>query len=446
MNSIKHEQFANGFQVIYEKPNNNIPISSVRIICNIGNIHTSKELNGVTHFIEHMCFKGTNHHPDFNKVLLQYVDSGAIYNGFSTQRYTTFVVKCQDTFLPHCIKIMAEELLQSKFDLTEFKKEENVVIEEAVINSDKPAYILSNMSMQALYENTPYQYPVDDISYHKKKYDYKKVVQFYKEHYIPANMIFSITTNVPLPSILNMLKKSPFNKKEKPVSSSLHLQMMPYFLIPPTMNGVKYNIKIIKKLNSIFLNVAFQVCNQFDPEKYILNFFANILCNALTGRLSKLLRQDYGLVYGIRANTNFYECGGDFTISTQFNSDSFLAQNRPSVLPLIIRELNKLIKSGITTHELNTFKHNIRGITLIDLEDSSTQTSYNGQMLLSHTPEEIVPYSQLYKIYYEPITKAQVNACIRKYIRSERMCITAIGHINSPIAAIEAECNKLVAF
>ena len=143
---MKHTQFENGFQIIYEKLNSTIPISSVQIICNVGNIHSPPGLNGVTHFIEHMCFKGTRYHPDFNKVIMQYVDSGSVFNGLSTQRYTAYVVKCQDIFLPQCIKIMAEELLQSKFDLTEFKKEEKVVTEETIIDNDNPKHVLQNMA------------------------------------------------------------------------------------------------------------------------------------------------------------------------------------------------------------------------------------------------------------------------------------------------------------
>lgn len=439
---MEYTQFPNGFQVIYQKPESKIPVSSVQIVCNIGNIHAPPDLNGVTHFIEHMCFKGTNYHPDFSKVILQYVDSGSIYNGFSTHRYTAFVVKCQDVFLPHCIKIMAEELLQSKFAEIEFKKEEKVVMEENIINSDNPIRILNKMTMAALYENTPYQNPNDDFSYHNKKYDYKKVVDFYKHQYIPGNMIFSISSNTPFTKIVAMLKTTIFNKKIRPVIS-LHDQMLPYLLVPPRINGVKYNIKHMKKLNSVFLNIAFQTCNQYDNDKYILNFFATILGSSLIGRLNKILRQDYGLVYGIHVNTNYYECGGDLIIETQFNADSFIQKNKPSVLPLIIRELGKILKSGVTASEITTYKHNIQGSILLELENSDSQTYYNGLSLLYQKPTEIVPYVDLYKTYYAPITKAQLNACIRKYICLERMCVSVIGNILPPLAVIARECNKL---
>jgi len=112
-------------------------------------------------------------------------------------------------------------------------------------------------------------------------------------------------------------------------------------------------------------------------------------------------------------------------------------------LPLIIQELNKILKTGLTTSEITIFKHNIRGRILIDLENSDTQTNHNGYTLLYQTPDEIVSYADLYKTYYEPITKGQLNACIRRYICLDRLCVSVIGNQIPPLPVIAKECNKL---
>ena len=112
-------------------------------------------------------------------------------------------------------------------------------------------------------------------------------------------------------------------------------------------------------------------------------------------------------------------------------------------MPLIIKELNHLIHSGITQRELTTFKHNFRGQIVLSLENSDTQTNHNGLSLLYKSPGEIVPYKNLYKTYYEPITKAQVNTCIRTYFRLERMCVSVLGSDIPSLERIAAECNKL---
>ena len=445
MTIIKHITLPNGLQIIYEKPECHIPISSVQIFCNVGNIHSPEGMNGVAHFIEHMCFVGTKDHPDYNKIILAYKDFGAEWNGYTTQRYTCYVLKCQDLFLDKCMKYMTEGIMDSKFERSKFKKEEKVVIEENLRNNDNPTYILENITSELLYENTLFQHPTDDISYHRKKFDYDEVVKFYRKTYVPSNMIVSVTTNLPFSKIVDMVKKTQLNKNIRKQEESVHSQLLPYLLTPPNIQGVKYRFHRVNKLNTIFLNISFQTCNQYNiQDKYILKLIANILCNSVSSRLGNILRQIYGLVYGVGASTSYYECGGDFIITTQFNVASFIHKSKPSVLPLIIKELNSLLKSGVTQKELTISKNNIRGHLLLELENTDIQTNYNGDAcLLFQDSDKIVPYSKLYHTYYEHITKAQIHACIKKYFSLRRMCVAMVGDHIPAMRSIAAECEKL---
>jgi predicted Zn-dependent peptidase len=444
MSNIKYKKLSNGLQIIYEKPESSIAISSVQVFFNVGNIHSPKDMNGLAHFIEHMCFQGTKEHPDFNKVLFIYKDIAADYNGYTTQRYTSYVLKFQDMSMEKCLKLISEEVLHSNFNKHNFKKEQKVVLEENISDSDNPTSIIENMNNALLYENTLFQYPIDDVPYHKTPYNYDKVVDFYKKHYIPANITISITSNISFTKILQFIQKTYFIKKTE-ACDTLHNIMLPNLLEPPLINGVKYNIKKIDTLNSMYLNISFQTCSQYNlKETHILNLLSNIIGSSLISRLNKILRLKYGLVYGISSSTTYYECGGDFTISTQFDDKSFIQKHKPSVLPLIIKELNFLIMHGISSEELLLSKHNMRGQLLLDLEDIDTQTSYNGlQCLLYETPEKIVPYSKLYKTYYASITKAQIDMCIQKYFTLKRMCVSIIGNHIPSLKTISQECNKL---
>ena len=449
-NALNYKKLENDLQIIYEKPKSSIPISSIQLFCNIGNIHAPKELKGITHFIEHMCFKGTKQHPDFNNVLKQYSEYGIEYNGYSFQRYTVYVIKCQNNYLSKCIKLLANEVLDSIFNLTEFKREEKVVIEENIISNDNPRDTLETITNKLLYENTPYEYPTDSITYHNKPYNYADVLNFYKEHYIPPNMVFSITTTVAFPTIVSMVKNSLFNKKisEKiKTTPTVHSLLLPNLInTHPLINGIKYAIKHIAKLNTLYLQVSFQTCNQYNyKDKYRLNAISTILGGTGFNRLKTILRSNNGLVYGVYVSTNYTECGGDFIISSQFNTDSFIQKNKPSVLPLIIQELNHLIQSGITQSELNRVKNNIQGDIMLSLQNTDNQAHYNGACLLYQSPEEIVPYTDLYKTYYEPITRNELNACIRTYLSKMRMCVTVVGCEKKipPLSSIKKECEKL---
>ena len=449
MSGVKKITLPNGLQIIYENSNNSINISSLQLFCNIGNIHFPTRLHGVTHLIEHMCFKGTKENPNFVPVLMDFEESGAEYNGYSTPRYTAYIVKCPDASLGKSLKNLSEEVLNSSFDKKKFKKEQKVVIEENLINSDNPNVLLSILNDSSLYENTPFQYPTDDISYHKEPFDYDEVVEIYKQEYVPSNMLLSIVTNVPFTKVLGIIKKTHLAKKNtvQPYVNglSLHQQMLPLLLRPPIINGPKYKIHKFAKLNAIYLALSFQTCNQYaTKEKFILNLLTNILCNSLASRLSKVLRQQYGLVYNIGATVEFNESGGEFTIITRFDSASFIKKDVPSVLPVLISELNKLTRNGVTQSEVTTFKHKMQGHLELELENIDNRAKYNGlYFLVINDPENFVPYAQLYDKHYEHITRAQINACIRKYFCLHRLCLSLVGSNIPPLAQIERECNKL---
>lgn len=442
--TIQFTTLTNGLKVVYQKSQTSIPITSVQVFCNVGNAHLPQGFKGAAHFIEHMCFKGTKSHPDFQDIILEYTNFGVEYNGYTTSRFTYYVIKCQDVSLDKCLKYMAEGILDSNFSLKHFKKEEKVVIEENMRNSDNPMHILEVLTTDLLYENTVFQYPPDDISYHEKGFNYKEIVDLYKSTYVPSNMVVSVSSNLPFSKVLAIIKKTHLNRgklKEVPLINQANALMR----TPPLIRGIKYSFKEIKKLNTIFLNISFQTCSQYeDEEKYILNFVGNLLCNSDSSRLMGVLRQKHGLVYGVTANTDYYECGGSFTVSSQFNASSFIHNKKPSVLPVIIQELNRLLKKGVTQKELDICKNNLKGHLLFNMQNIDTQTLYNGTTyILFNNQDTLVPYEKIFQTYYEPITKEKLHECIKKYFTRSRMCVSYVGSNLSPQKLVSKECEKL---
>lgn len=443
--SIKITTLPNGLKVIYQKSKSSVPISSVQIFCNVGNANLPPGMNGAAHFIEHMCFQGTKTHPDFQDIILEYTNFGAEYNGFTTARFTYYVIKCQDVTLQKCIKYMSEGVLDSNFSLEHFKKEEKVIIEENMRNSDDPLHILNMLTQKLLYENTVFEYPPDDISYHKKGFNHKELLELYKSTYIPSNMVVSVSSNLSFSKILTIIKKTHLNRGKLKMDPSID-KTNALLRVPPLIKGIKYSYHQINKLKTVFLNISFQTCSQYNnEEKYILNFLGNLLCNSDSSRLMKVLREKYGLVYSIKAETNYYESGGNFTIYSQFNVESFMSETKRSVLPVIIKELNHLVKNSVTQKELNICKNNLKGYLLFGLQSIDTQTLYNGSTyMLLKNPEEFVPLEKVFETYYEPITKEQIHSCVKKYFTLNRMCVSYVGGNLPSLKAVAKECEKLM--
>jgi len=427
---MQYECLTNRFQVIYEKPVCSIPITSICIICKIGSIHEPAHLKGISHLIEHMSFKGTKRTPETQKFLEQFNMFGIEQNAYTYPECVWFELKCPDQHVEKCIKLVSESILSCEFSLKNFKKEEGVVDEENRMNDDNPEYVISIATKELVYENTQFQYPVDHTKYHKEKFNYKEVYDYYKRTYIPSNMFMSITTNIDFRKIMEYIKKSEFAEK-----SAISANQMSFI---PQRDGFDYQLVEKKDVKTTLLNISFKTCDYYDNDSYILSLLKPILGSGLNGRLVDELRQKSGLVYYVNSWSDYNFCGGQFTISTQCDSSSLVKKN--GVLPLIMKVLKKLIKNGITEKELKVSKIKKKEELLFNLENNNTLSTYNGWSLLYYQYSDIVPYSRIYETFIENITLADVNKCIRKYFRFERLCLTVVGN-KLPHTEILEECR-----
>jgi predicted Zn-dependent peptidase len=451
---------SNGFRVIYEKPVSHLPITSFQVFCDVGSIREVDGVRGASHFIEHMCFKGTKSIPKAKDIFRVYDDVGAYFNAVTTKRFTNYMVKCQDIYVHHCLDVLSDMILNSTFPKKEFLKEEQVVIEENIKDEDDPENELDEMIDKILYENTPFSYPVDTLAYHTPLFDYKHIMDFYHQYYHPSQMVLSIVSNIPLKDILRAVEKSHFtishSRMGKPLPSIRE------FSIPLPVGGIQYKWKQKPALKSIYLSISFKTCNQYSKDKYVLDFLKNVLSGALSSRLFTVLREDNGLTYRSDINTDYCEVMGEFMIYTQMDSHKLLRNDGirndrirndgkkntktkgEGVLPLIIQMLNDLIRNGITKEELTMFKHNIRGKMLLSQEDLDAQTEYNGtEYLLYNEPDKIVPYSKIYSVYYEPITLEQLHDCIRRYFRKSLAVVGILGSHLPHLSEIQNHCEML---
>jgi hypothetical protein len=139
--TIKKITFPNGFRFVYEKLRNSAPITSIQVFCDLGSVYENDETRGISHFIEHMTFKGTKKNPNSIKLFLEYDKIGAELNAYTDKRFTCYMVKCEDEHVENSLKVLADMLLNSTFDRTEYKKEEKVVIEENINSNDDPEEI-----------------------------------------------------------------------------------------------------------------------------------------------------------------------------------------------------------------------------------------------------------------------------------------------------------------
>jgi len=471
---IKTHTFDNGFRIIYEKPNNNTPLSSIQLFCDVGSVHEYDGIRGASHFIEHMCFKGTKRFPQSKDILLSFDKLGADFNAYTEKRMTCYHINCDKEHIDNCIQLISDMLLNSIFDKKEYKKEYEVVLEENIRNENDPDVIADENLDVLLYKGSSYEFHIDNINFHKIPLKYKDVLEYYNKFYIPNRFVLSIASNISFDKIISFVKKSYFMKNNNTNITPLHIcnaqsvsprslitahnvgvlneqrcnkeMLLPHSInlnIEP-QNEIQYNLHKKVGIVTTVLYIGFRTCNDLCIDKYSLKLL-NTMVDGLSGKLSILLRENNGLTYTSSSSVNFYENIGDFVISAETDSKKLLKTgNKKGVLPLIIELLNDLITKGVTNKEVEMAKKIKREKMNISNQDNYTLAEHNGkEMLLYGDNHNFVSHSDLFDTYYKDLNKTDINNVIQKYFKPENMSVSIVGEHIPSLYVMKTECEKL---
>ena len=413
--------FPNGFRLVYQKSSNNVSVSHIYAFCDVGPVYEHDDIRGASHFIEHMCFKGTNKVPKVKKLLQHYDRIGAYFNAYTESRYTAYTLKCNDQYMENSLEIMADMILNSKFDKKEFRKEEMVVVEENVQDSDDLVQILNDLMNAIIYKGSSFEYPIDHVHYHKTKFDYEKIMDFYENFYQPNRIVLSIVSNLPLKTYIHFLKNTLFVKKTSKCGILPTIQ----FHID-SQDDIQLKLIPKKHTNTTHFYIGFRTQTE---DKYPLNILRHILSSTFNSRLYMLLREDQGLTYTSRAFVNYNEIYGGFYIYAETDKSKILRNgvSKKGVFPIVVDLIYDLIKNGVIQEELNMTKEYLKGSLNMALANNERIVTHNGTRLLIYPDNPIVPFANLYERCYKHITKSQIDAIIRKYFVSNGMFVLMIG-------------------
>ena len=431
---IETYSWPNGFRVIYEKSYVSVDNTHIQVFCDVGSAYETENLRGASHFIEHMCFKGTSKLPTTKELMVHYDKIGAYFNAYTEKRYTCYVLRCDDEYIENSLAIMSDMILNSNFNKKEFVKEQRVVVEENIRDSDNPTSIISDLSTQYLYNGSSFMYPIDTLSYHKTGFKYDDIMDFYRTFYQPSRMIVSIVSNQSLSFIKRALNKTFFTNSSSGVR--LGTKLRPETVVIPYKYFINYRIepqsdmKIILKnnstLNTTHLSIGFRTETK---DKYALNMLNNILSSAFNSRLFILLREEHGLTYTSKVYVDYNEMSGDFSIYAEADNTKIVrnGSNEMGVLPIIIKMLLNLVHNGVTEKEMRIAHGFVKGHMKLKLENGTNIANHNGFHFLLHPDRPVVPLSDIYTIRYQPIKKSDVDSVIQTYFKRSGMVVTMLG-------------------
>jgi len=435
--------FPNGMRFIYEKSPSVLPLTSIQCFVHVGSANEPEEARGVSHLLEHMCFKGTKRLPTSTAISRIYDETGAYMNAYTVKQVTCYVIKCKSDFVDKCVDVLSDMMFNSTFGRAEYEKEYDVVVEEARKYADDNLNEVQENIDRIIFAGSSYAAPIDKIIYHTggRKISYDDMVSYYKTYYVPENMVLSIVSSLDYSAVLRAVKKTHFVGRS--VRGIAPPRRVPVLAITPQN---KPNIVFIKRPNiaSTIVAIGFRTCSMYSAEKYALNLLKYIFIGPTSSYFFDQLRTKNGLTYSTTIYTNYYENTGDFVIYTQVAAEKLMKNgaSRPGLLPVIFNIIRKLKKNGISKKDFDTAKGYMQGVLLRNLEDNDTLADHNGMRALFYAaaaavaPPAIYSYRNKYKECYEKLTREDLNRALRKYFCAENLTIVCLGsHEPAKIAA-----------
>ena len=436
--SCKTHTYDNGFRLIYEKAPFKTEQISINVFCDIGSIHEPEhsELKGSAHFIEHMCFKGTKDLKDTRTLSLIFDKSGAFLNAYTDRRYTCYYASGLSKHMCEYVNTIGDMLLNSVFDKTQYDKEHDVVREEMTKDADDAETTVLENADRLLYAGSTFANPVDLLKYHEgpNALKHADVLAFYNQYYVPSRFILSICSANSFAEIKRCVDASPFARSKK-VSAT---PIPPLILSITPQTGVQYCITKQSGVSPAHICIAFRTCEISNPDKYCLKVLKNVLSETMNARLFFLLREDNGLSYTSNAMCDYFEHMGDFKIYAECDNSKVFYNGSVTqgakgnkgnkglgVFPLLMGMIEDLVKNGIKQDELNMVKSYLKSKMMMKAEDCDVIAKHNGKLALFGLPH--MPFCDIYKKCIEPITKKQMDACIKKYFRHDGMTVSIIS-------------------
>ncbi len=401
----------NGLRII-TVPQKNTQAVTILVLVGTGSKYEKKEISGISHFLEHMYFKGTKKRPSALAVAETLDKVGGIYNAFTGQEYTGYFAKVEASNFELALDWVSDIFLNSTLPEAEIEKEKGVIIEELNMIYDHPMAHIGYLWTKLLYGDQPAGWDIAGTKESVLSLDRSKLVEYMESQYVASGTVLCMAGNIEKGRAVNLAKKY-FSKikagrsygKPKVVED----QQSPRCLLEE------------RKIDQTHLYLGVRGYNIFHPKRYVQEILGVILGSGgmLSSRLFIEIREKLGLAYYINTETE-----GDTDtgfLATKAGVDS---QRADEAVYAILKEYKKISEIKVSDDELKKAKDNVRGKTALMLETSDALASFfAGQEVMEKkikTTKEI----------FEEIDKVSANDILKvakDIFREEKLNLAVIG-------------------
>ncbi len=403
----------NGLRVV-TVPLHDTKAVTVFVFAKVGSRHETKSINGISHFIEHMMFKGTKKRPQTAVIARELDGVGAQYNAFTSKDWTGYYVKLTHDRTELALDLVSDILRNSTFPKAEIERERGAVIEEINMYEDNPVMAIDDLFEREVFGDHPVGWNIAGPREVIKSVSRATMIRYRDKFYHAGNMLVVVAGH--LPANINQRIRHHFASVRRRPSTP---QAKPY-RVPRGGTAIKLKTKPVEQTQ---IGLGVRSYSYTDKRQPALQLLSTILGGGMSSRLFIKVRERRGLCYSIHSSTNPYEDTGAFMIQAGLDK-SRLAE----ALKVIVAELRRLKTTRVPAAELQRAKDQVRGRMLIGFEDSDALATWYGRQALFY-PKISSPEEALKKM--DRVTAKDIQTIAKQLFTSAAMRLAIIGPLKS---------------
>ena len=408
--NIRRTTLPNGLTILTEKMEH-VRSVAMGVWVRSGSRHELAPVNGISHFVEHMVFKGTKSRSA--QMLAREVDAiGGNLDAFTGKETVCFNIKVLDEHIPVALDVLSDLVLNPTFASEEINRERGVILEEIKMDEDNPDFLVHEIFTQNFWKDHPLGKPILGTKETVKSFERETLFDFYGSRFLGGNMVFSAAGNIEHDSFVEQVTRK---FESLPAGES-------QFLAAAPKTAARINLRNKKSLEQVQLCLGVPAPPVADEDRYTTLILNTVLGGGMSSRLFQTIREERGLAYAIYSDLNPYSDTGSLCVYAGTSSAKAV-----DVIDLVMAEFSRLKTELMPEDELRRAKDQLKGNLLLSLESSTSRMSNlaRQQMYFNYFfgQQEILD-----KV--EAVTAEQVKAMANLLFRPEAVAVTLLGRLD----------------
>ncbi len=377
-----------------------------------GSRHELPAMNGICHFIEHALFKGT-HRRSAHEIATESDRLGGHLDAYTTHEMTGFALKVVDTEMARAFDLLADMLVNPRFDEDDLLKEQKVIIEEMKMIEDTPDELLTELFHAQYFPDHSLGRPIEGTEQTVSSFDRGKTARFHASNFAPHNLVIAAAGNVFHNQLVDLVSQA-FGDLEDIQGNG--------FASPAPTVAAPILIERKTELEQAHLILAAPWPSAKSEDRYAASMLGTIIGGGTSSRLWQAIREERGLAYSIGAGGNTYTDVGVFTIYAGTSPGQM-----DQVLDLSLNEIRRIVREPVSEDELQFAKEQAISSVLLSLESSSARVGALARQEIIHgrriSPDEIIRS-------VEAVTREHVQRVAQTCFTTPTLALGALGNLN----------------